>query len=230
MKNEDQPLTPALSPSEGGRENCRQRFGGSRFIGRRIGGFGLMVLLAAPGAGLAQTGASATTTSSIASSSRQARASAGLANDWLREQSSAFKAWDFGGEVRVRYEDKENAGDGSSPSVDFMKVPPPGQFNDNNYFLVRTRVHLGYTPVNWFTAYVGGRDAYSDSDRRNPSKSEDRCDLEQAWLKLGDPKEFPLTAKVGRQELAYGDERMVGRSDWSNLGWRVFDAALVRFE
>ena len=104
MKNEDQPLTPALSPSEGERENCRQRFGDSRFMGRRIGGFGLlgvgfwlMVLLALPGAGLAQTGAPATTSSSAATSSPQSPASAGLANDWLREQSSAFKAWDFGG-------------------------------------------------------------------------------------------------------------------------------------
>ena len=237
------PLSPPAASArqrgeaEGTRKHCRQHFDNSRLLGRRIGGFGLLgvgfwllVLSALPGAGLAQTGAPAPTPSSAAAASPQSPASAGLANDWLREQASALNAWDFGGEVRGRYEDKENAGDGSSSSVDFMKAPPPGQFNDNNYFLVRTRVHLGFTPVNWFTAYVGGRDAYSGGDRRNPPKTEDRYDLEQAWLKLGDPKVFPLTAKVGRQDLVYGDERMVGRSDWNNLGWRVFDAALLRFE
>src|SRR6185437_563629 len=41
--------------------------------------------------------------------------------------------------------------------------------------------------------------------------------------------QFPLTAKVGRQELVYGDERLVGTSDWLNVP-RVFDAAKLRYE
>src|SRR5439155_1300650 len=51
----------------------------------------------------------------------------------------------------------------------------------------------------------------------------------QAYVALGNSAEFPLSAKVGRQELAFGDERLVGASDWSNLG-RVFDAAKLRYE
>ena len=156
--------------------------------------------------------------------------SAGLVNDWLRDYSPALAPWDVGGEVRARYELKENAGDGSNVNTDFLKVLGPGQFNDNDYFLLRTKVHLGYTPINWLTAFVAGRDAYSDGDRRNPPKTMDRFDLEQAWLKLGDAKAFPLTAKVGRQELVYGDERQIGRADWNNLGSRVFDSAVLRFE
>lgn len=48
-------------------------------------------------------------------------------------------------------------------------------------------------------------------------------------MRIGDAKTFPLTAKVGRQESSYGDERLVGDFDWSNLG-RVFDAAKLRYE
>ena len=37
-------------------------------------------------------------------------ASAGLANDWLRQQSADFKPWDIGGSVRGRYENKQGFG------------------------------------------------------------------------------------------------------------------------
>ncbi len=155
---------------------------------------------------------------------------AGLANDWLRAQSSDFQPWDLGGELRLRYDYKENAGDGSSASVDFMKVVPAAKFSSNDYLSWREKIHLGYTPVNWFNVYVEGRDAGSAGDDRKPPKGDDVFDMQQGWFKLGNPKAFPFTAKVGRQELAYGDERMIGRADWNNLGPRVFDAALVRFE
>ncbi len=46
---------------------------------------------------------------------------------------------------------------------------------------------------------------------------------------LGDPKEFPLTLKVGRQEMVYGDERLIGAFDWNNIG-RSFDTAKLRWQ
>ena len=39
-----------------------------------------------------------------------AQVSAGLVNDWLREQSSLFDPWDLGGSVRGRYEVKDGYG------------------------------------------------------------------------------------------------------------------------
>jgi len=58
---------------------------------------------------------------------------------------------------------------------------------------------------------------------------DDLFDLHQAYVSLGDIKQFPLVLKVGRQELSYGDQRYVGVSDWSNLG-RTFDAVKLRYE
>ena len=148
--------------------------------------------------------------------------SAGLVNDWLRGQNSQFKAWDFGGQVRARYEVKENGG--VAGNTDFRA----GAKNDNSYLLLREKIHLGYNH-DWFSAYVEGRDSSSQNDRRDPNPESDRFDLHQAFVTVGNKREFPVTAKVGRQEFIYGDERLVGAGDWGNLG-RVFDAAKLRYE
>lgn len=148
--------------------------------------------------------------------------SAGLINDWLRQEWPSASPWDLGGQFRVRYEVKENAG--SFPNRDFLE----GLDNSNDYFLFRTKVHLGWTPSSWFNVFVQGRDAHAVSDDR-PITETDTFDLHQAYLRVGDPKQFPFALKVGRQELLYGDERWIGISDWSNLG-RSFDAAKLRFE
>src|SRR6185295_9285856 len=49
------------------------------------------------------------------------------------------------------------------------------------------------------------------------------------YFQMGNPKDYPLLLKVGRQEMTYGDERFVGVSDWNNAG-RSFDAVKLRFE
>jgi hypothetical protein len=153
--------------------------------------------------------------------------SAGLVNDWLRSRSPAFSEWDFGGQFRARLEHKENfAAPGVPGAVDFRAKGGDG---DNTYLLLRETVHLGYTPVSWANFLVEGRDSSSINDDRNPNIEANTFDLRQAYVRLGDPKEFPVTAKVGRQELIYGDERLIGTSDWNNIG-RVFDVAKLRYE
>jgi hypothetical protein len=152
-------------------------------------------------------------------------ASAGLLNDFLRDQHSAFTNWDIGGQVRGRFEAKSGfAVPGTAGAADFSRATP-----DNHYWLLREKVHVGWRPASWLSVFGEGRDSSSWNDDRTPEPEEDSIDLHQAFLALGNPREFPLAAKVGRQELRYGDERLVGAFDWNNLG-RVFDAAKLRFE
>lgn len=146
---------------------------------------------------------------------------AGLVNQWLREQSPAAEKWDLGAQFRLRQEIKENGG--VFANRDFLWNLP----NDNGWLLFRTKVHLGWTPGDWLSLFAQGRDSTVHSDVRSPSPDRDRSDLYQAFVTLGNPKAFPLTLKVGRQELAYGDERFIGVSDWSNVP-RTFDAAKLR--
>ena len=149
-------------------------------------------------------------------------ASAGLVNDWLRKEWPDASEWDIGGQFRVRYEVRENGGLVSNR--DFLE----GTDNSNDFFLFRTKVHLGWSPETWVTLYAEGRDSHDASDRR-AVKETDTFDLYQAYVRLGDPKQFPVSLKIGRQEMLYGDERYIGVSDWSNTG-RSFDAAKLRFE
>lgn len=154
-------------------------------------------------------------------------ASPGLINQWLREQSPSASAWDLGGQIRTRLEHKEQfAATGVPGAVDFRDS---GGNADNTYLLLREKIHLGYEPCHWFSGYVEGRDSSAQNDERIPSPDADLFDLHQAYVSLGDANGFPVTAKVGRQEMIYGDERLIGVSDWSNVE-RVFDAAKLRFE
>ena len=151
---------------------------------------------------------------------------AGLLNAWLRSDSPALTNWDIGGQARVRFESRSGfavPGAGAN-AADFSALTP-----DNNYWLLREKFHLGWKPGSWLSLFAEGRDSTSLNDKRNPEPEEDALDLHQAWLVLGDARRFPVTAKIGRQELSYGDERLIGAFDWNNIG-RVFDAAKLRFE
>ena len=150
--------------------------------------------------------------------------------------------WDFGGVLRARYEVKEGfAIPGVTGSLDFRDH---GADVNNEYLLERLRYHIGYTAT-WWSAYAEGRSSFAQSDQRyayfaNPLPADtmnrkgdgpesDTIDLHQAYFTLGNRTEFPLSVKIGRQEMVYGDERLIGAFAWNNIG-RVFDAAKVRWQ
>jgi len=159
------------------------------------------------------------------SSAQVGSASAALLNDWLRERSPGFSAWDLGGQLRGRFEFKDNFAVPNENAVDLSRTGD----SDNAYFLLRERVHLGYSPAEWLALYGEMQDAGAYNDDRDPSPDTDHLMLRQAWVGLGTPNEFPVTVKVGRQELIYGDQRLVGIADWLNIG-KVFDGAKLRYE
>jgi hypothetical protein len=155
-----------------------------------------------------------------------ARPTAGLLNDYLRLDNPGMAAWDIGVNTRLRYEVRDNFGiPGKGPtSADFRKIGD----NDNSYFLERIRPRVGYNSE-WFSAFVEGQHSGESGDERNLNPEADEFDLHQAYVVIGNHKEFPLSLKIGRQEMSYGDERLVGAVNWNNIG-RTFDAAKVRWQ
>lgn len=141
-----------------------------------------------------------------------------LFNEWLHASYPETHAWDVGAEFRGRYEIKDDAG--VTPNTDFLAGIAEGR----EAFYFREKVHVGYK-CGWFGAFVEARDASGHEDVR----ADDVFDLHQAYVTLGDPKQFPLTATIGRQEMTYGDQRFIGKGDWSNYG-RSFDAIKLRME
>jgi hypothetical protein len=156
-------------------------------------------------------------------------ATAGVFNDWLRQQNTGFSPFDLGAQFRMRYVDQTYfAVPGAGPTaVDFRANTP---VSDNDFLLLRTRVHAGWSPTEWFTVYGAGQNSADIGDARTPAPQADGpFDLQQGYVKLGGTKSLPVSLKLGRQELAYGDERLVGASDWDNIG-RTFDAAKLHYE
>jgi hypothetical protein len=97
---------------------------------------------------------------------------------------------------------------------------------DDTYLLSRLRLNLVLDPTSWLQFSLQAQDA-RPAGLDLPvadSKVKDVFEIRQAFvgLKFGD--ETTARIKGGRQELRYGTERLVGRSNWSNVG-RSFDAA-----
>jgi hypothetical protein len=166
----------------------------------------------------------------------------GFINEYLRAKDPYMNQWDISGNVRVRFEEKDGfAVQGVANSLDFRGK---GAEVNNTYLLSRIRFHVGYTDK-WWSAYVEPQSSMAEDDARfayanNPAVAgttkkrgdgpeSDQIDLHQAYVTLGNHKEFPLSLKVGRQELSYGEERLVGAFGWNNIG-RSFDAAKVRWQ
>ena len=182
--------------------------------------------LALPMAAYAQTTPAADSTNAVPPVTVAPPApSAGLLNDWLREQSPFFNPWDLGGQFRARLEVKDYIDTpGQAEQVAFRRT---GGDANNTYLLLRQRIHLGYNE-SWFNVFLEGQESSSTGDKRNPNLESDQFDLHQGYVTLGNLQEFPLQAKVGRQELSYGDERLIGPFDWNNIG-RSFDAIKLHY-
>ncbi|MBI2496497.1 MAG: alginate export family protein [Opitutae bacterium] len=164
-----------------------------------------------------------------------ARPFPGFANERLRATDVYMSAWDIGVNVRLRAEGKDDAGfTDAGSNWDFSKRPQDD--NNNHYLLSRIMPRVAYTGK-WLAAMVEGRSSYSLADERfaptaagkGLAERDGPLDLHQAYLFVGNHKEFPVSLKVGRQELLYGDQRLVGPFRWNNNA-RTFDALKVRWQ
>lgn len=173
-----------------------------------------------------------------------ARPFPGFINEKLRASDPYLSVWDIGVNYRLRYEGKDDAGfTDAGSNWDFSKRKQDD--NNNHYFLSRLMPRVAYTGK-WISATVEGRSSYSFGDERfnatpvtaaapapgagkGLTEQDGPMDLHQAFVFIGNHKEFPLSLKVGRQELNYGDQRIVGPFRWNNNA-RTFDAVKLRWQ
>ncbi len=98
--------------------------------------------------------------------------------------------------------------------------------NDDRWFLNRLRVNLLLQPTSWWRVQLQGQDSriFFKENASGQTPFTNRTDLRLAYTEFGRGNNSPLTLRVGRQELAYGDERIIGAANWGNVA-RTFDAA-----
>ena len=164
-----------------------------------------------------------------------ARPFPGFLNENLRAKNVYLTAWDIGGSVRLRSEVKDDAGfTDAGSNWDFSRRAVDD--NNNNYVLARVMPRIAYSSK-WISATLEGRSSYSIGDQRyiataagkGLTENDAGMDIHQAFILIGNHKEFPLSVKIGRQELSYGDQRLVGAFRWNNNA-RTFDAIKVRWQ
>ena len=122
----------------------------------------------------------------------------------------------FGGEYRFRVEGSTNA-----KGVEAA---------DDLYVLSRLRVDLLFKLGPHVRLFVQGQDSQAGGFNANPDPPvhQNDFDLRQAWVEVRQSDKQGWALRVGRQELAYGDQRLVGSLNWTNTA-RAFDAAKLTY-
>jgi len=105
---------------------------------------------------------------------------------------------------------------------------PGGTLAEDVFTYLRTRLGVRAAPADNLHLYFQLQDsrvygASAGAATGNPNVT----DLHQAYFDIvADWKARKVTTRVGRQEVAFGNERLIGQVGWSNTG-RTFDAARV---
>jgi len=96
--------------------------------------------------------------------------------------------------------------------------------SEDGYFLSRVRINMFLLPTTWLKFGFQGQDAHVFGKNQNPAAPpyQDSMDLRQAYIELGDTEKKTVGIRAGRQELAFGDERLIGNANWLNTA-RSFD-------
>jgi hypothetical protein len=127
-----------------------------------------------------------------------------------------FPAWlTVGGQLRARVEGF--AGGGFAPN------------NSDSYVLTRGLLNAKLRPSRMTSFFVEGMDSRAPGKNAAPvgPPFRDNVDLRQLYGQVG-PDNGSAMLRVGRQELLFGDGRLVGSSLWTNTA-RTFDAARGSF-
>jgi hypothetical protein len=125
-------------------------------------------------------------------------------------QSPLPKWLTFGGEIRGRAEMLAGAG----------FVPD----NGDGYYLHRLRLNAALEPQPWLRFFLQVQDAQAPAHRHPaPSTVVNTLDLRQGYVLLGRLDSRHWEARIGRQEILFGEERLIGSGAWGNVA-RSFDA------
>jgi hypothetical protein len=96
--------------------------------------------------------------------------------------------------------------------------------------LLRTRLNLAFTDENT-RAFFQIQDSRKFGTETNTlgDGSADLLDFHQAYLQIDHILGRPFSVRLGRMEVVYANERLVGAVGWHNVG-RAFDGVLAKYE
>jgi hypothetical protein len=134
--------------------------------------------------------------------------------DPLQQASRALKRATGGAifstfEERTRWEQKFGVSFGKSVNQQDM--------------LSRLRIGFGVSPTSWLTVYAMGQDTRVPFyGLLAPNSMRDTMDLQEGYVRLFEKRETGFGATFGRSMLDYGESRVIGTPQWSNVA-RTYD-------
>ena len=112
---------------------------------------------------------------------------------------------------------------GELGSTDFNNDTP---INRNTQ--LRVRLNAAFQPAESISTFVQFQDSRIYGTEPNTFTNIRNVDLHQAYLQVDNFIAKKLSLKMGRMEMSYAKERLVGTVDWHNVG-RAFDGTLLRY-
>jgi Alginate export len=104
-----------------------------------------------------------------------------------------------------------------------------GYTGTNDFYLLdRLRMNVAIQPKDWLLFYGEVQDAriFFNHHIPNANPYEDKWTLWQAYSQLGSSETGWVDGLAGREVLRFGDERVIGPSEWLNVG-RTFNVVRV---
>ena len=97
--------------------------------------------------------------------------------------------------------------------------------SDDSYYLNRFRLDSTVIVRPWLRIVGQIQDARTlgYNTATQPTSMTDTFDLRQVYVDVQPQTRSGLSLRAGRQELAYGEQRLIGSADWNNTA-RTFDA------
>jgi len=135
------------------------------------------------------------------------------ANQKVKENTDGVLGFTF--EERTRWEEKDGVNFGKSV--------------DQQDMLSRLRIGVQLEPLSWLTISAMGQDARVPFyGLPAPNTMRDTLDLQEGYVAIRDRAKTGFGASFGRAMLNYGETRVIGSPQWSNVS-RTFDHARLYY-
>ena len=97
----------------------------------------------------------------------------------------------------------------------------------NSFTELRSRLGVTFTPSTNLTGFVQIQDSRVAGTESGTLSDSKNLDLHQAYFNIKKIFNLPFNLKIGRMELSYGAQRLIGAVGWHNVG-RSFDGSVLK--
>ncbi len=94
---------------------------------------------------------------------------------------------------------------------------------------LRTRLGVNLNPEEGYRGFIQIQDSRIFGTEPNTLTDTKNVDLHQAYIYVDNIFGIPVDSKIGRMEVVYGNQRLIGAVGWHNVG-RTFDGGILKIK